>query len=398
MKKNIEQIDWSRYWPGPKDWRYLNHGALSRCPKPVLKRQSELRLQSERQPKWFVRQRFPELIDEARKAMADFVGTSADQLVFVPNVTTGVAAIFRSWPLDKTDELLITNQTYLSCRHTVDYLAYRFGFSVNQVEVDFPVSSPDELIEVIVDGVRETTTIALLDHVTSETGVVWPVRKIATRLTQMDVDVVIDGAHAPGMVPLDIAELDSAFYVGSCHKWISAPKGAAFIAFEEEVRDQLVPLPVGHADPKGSDGRTLHDAFCATGTSDPTPKLCVPKALTWIPELVDEDWAAVRERNHRIAMQVQRDLSDALDLPSPAPAEMMGSMASILLDQRLSDDHQTAAAEGEALQRALRARNIEAPVKLAPKGTGPTLRLSVFLYNDPSDYTDIADRVDRHLR
>ncbi|MGZ4779741.1 MAG: aminotransferase class V-fold PLP-dependent enzyme, partial [Thermoanaerobaculia bacterium] len=209
---------------------FLNHGSFGATPRAVLEKQTEYRLRMEREPVRFLVRELEPLLDAARRKVAAFAGAEAESLVFVPNATAGVNAVLRSLDLDQNDELLVTNQEYNASRNALDYVAQLAGAKVVAVDIPFPIASPDDVVDRIVSGVTDRTRLLLIDHITSQTALVLPIERIVAEMNRRGIDTLVDGAHAPGMVPLDVKTIGASYYTGNLHKWVCGPKGAAFLS------------------------------------------------------------------------------------------------------------------------------------------------------------------------
>jgi isopenicillin-N epimerase len=194
---------------------YLNHGSFGACPSAVLDAQAALRLEMEREPVDFLVARLPARLNAARETLAAFLGAAPSDLVFVTNATAGVNAVLRSLSLEAGDELLLTNLSYAACRKTADFVALRTGARVVVAQLPFPCRDEEELIAPVLSAVTARTRLALLDHVTSPTALVLPIARLVRELEARGVDTLVDGAHAPGMVPLALSELSAAYYTGN---------------------------------------------------------------------------------------------------------------------------------------------------------------------------------------
>ena len=212
-------------WPLERGVIFLNHGSFGACPAEVLRQQAALRDEMEAEPVRFLSRELDDRLADARQALAAFVGADADDLAFVANATGGVNAVLRSLRFSPGEELLTTDHAYNACRNAFDFAAGRAGARVVVATIPFPLASPEEVVEAVLARVTPRTRLALLDHVTSPTGLVLPLERLVAALSGRGVEVLVDGAHAPGMVPLDLGALGAAYYSGNCHKWLCAPKG-----------------------------------------------------------------------------------------------------------------------------------------------------------------------------
>lgn len=376
-------------WPLDPALDYLNHGSFGACPRLVLAAQQELRDAMERQPVQFLAREHGERLDAAREALAAFLGADAEGLVAVPNATTGVAAVLRSLApgLAPGDELLTTDHGYNACRNALAEVAAATGARVVTAEVPFPVESAEQVVAAVLAAATPRTRLALLDHVTSPTALVFPIERLVAALADRGVDTLVDGAHAPGMVPLALGELGAAYYTGNCHKWLCAPKGAAFLWVRADRRDRVRPPVVSHGHNRRRPGRSrLHDEFDWMGTTDPTPFLCVPAALRVVGEALPGGWPEVMERNRALALAARTEVAAALGCAPPCPDAMLGSMASLPLPA--ADVARAPSPLGfDPLQDELLARHaIEVPVFAWPAPPRRLVRLSAQLYNDAAQY------------
>ena len=208
--------------------------------------QHNIRERLERQPVRFLVRELEPLWDAARAALAQFVGGDAVDVVFVANATSGVNTVLRSLRFKAGDELLVTNHEYNACRNALNFVAEQSGARVVVAEVPFPLQCEDDFILPVMEKVTSRTRLALLDHVTSQTGLVFPIGRLVRELSARGVDTLVDGSHAPGMVPLNLREIGAAYYTGNCHKWTCAPKGAAFLHVRRDRQRDIRPLVISH--------------------------------------------------------------------------------------------------------------------------------------------------------
>jgi isopenicillin-N epimerase len=385
------------HWPLDPRVVFLNHGSFGACPSAVLEHQSALRAELEAEPVRFLSRELDDRLDVARAALGAFLGADADDLAFVTNATSGVNAVLRSRAWSTGDELLTTDHVYRACRNALDYVAAHGGARVVIAPIPFPLESPDEVVDAVLAKVTPRTRLALLDHVTSPTALVLPIERLITELTRRGVEVLVDGAHAPGMVPLDLAALGATYYSGNCHKWLSAPKGSAFLWARRDRQAEVRPLTISHGATATFPGRSrFRMEFDWTGTSDPTAWLTVPKAIEYVGSLLPGGWPAVMARNRTLALQARRLVSETVGTKPPCPESMIGSLAAILLP-----DGPT---EGIAWRRPdpIQARlfdgaGIEVPVMSWPAPPRRHVRISAQLYNDRAHYTRLADALTREL-
>lgn len=375
-------------WRLDPEVTFLNHGSYGACPLEVLAFQQALRERLEAEPVRFFLREHQGLVDAARDALAAFLGASPGRLAFVPNATTGVNTVLSSLRFEPGDEIVVTDHEYPACRNAVDRIASEAGARVAVARVPFPLRHRAEAAEAVLDRVGRRTRLVLVDHVTSQTGLVLPVETIVGDLAGRGVPVLVDGAHAPGMVPLALDALGADFYVGNCHKWLCAPKGVGFLHVREPERWPLLPLVTSHgaSAPPGRRPR-FQVELDWTGTSDPTAWLSVPAALRVVAAMVPGGWREVRERNRALVLAGREALCTRLGVEPPAPGGMTGSLASIPLP-----DGDGAERPVDPLQDLLwHGHRIEVPVIPWPHPPHRVLRISAMLYNGLDQYHRLAD-------
>ena len=364
--------DFRALWCLDPSIAYLNHGSYGACPRAVLERQRSLQLEMEREPVDFLSRELPGRLQSARSALARFVGAETADLVFVPNATTAVNAVLRSLEFAPGDEVLATSHTYAACRNALDDVASRTGARVVTAPLPFPVRSDDELIAAVMACVSPRTRLALLDHVTSPTALVLPIARLVRELRALDIETLVDGAHAPGMVPLALGELGAAYYTGNAHKWLCAPKGAAFLHVRSDRQRELHPTVISHGY-----GAGLQAEFDWIGTFDPSAWLCVPAAIDYLGTLLPGGWPKLMAINRGLALEARADLCESLGIDPPCPESMIGSMASVVLP-RAASGAAASRLEGDALAGWFRDRGVETWLSRRPFNL---LRVSAQLYN-----------------
>jgi isopenicillin-N epimerase len=264
--------------------------------------------------------------------------------------------------------------------------------------VPFPLHSPDQVVEAVLEHVTSRTRLALLDHVTSQTALVLPIAELVAELEPRGVIVVVDGAHAPGMVDLDIGSIAAPFYAGNCHKWLCAPKGAGFLVVRDDWRRRTRPLVISHGASADLDGRSRFRAeFDWTGTHDPTAYLSVPVAISFLDQLVEGGWRRLRARNRELALSGRRALCDALEIPPPCPEAMVAALASVPLPDDDAISLSPPLYIDPLQERLLAEHRIEVPVIPWPAPPKRLLRISAQLYNTEEQYQYLAQALLEHV-
>jgi isopenicillin-N epimerase len=390
-------------WRLDEQITFLNHGSFGACPRAVLAEQARLRDELESEPVRFLWREIEGRVDAAREELARFLQADAEDVAFVSNATTAVNAVLRSLELQPGDELLTIDQCYNACKNVLAEVARRSGpegarAKVVVVPIPFPISGPEVIIERILAAVTPRTRLVLLDHITSPTAIILPVEELVRTLEARGVAVLVDGAHAPGMVPLDLRALGASYYTGNLHKWVCAPKGAAFLHVRRDRQAGLHPATISHGYNTRRSGRSeFQDEFDWQGTLDVTAWLSVPAALQFCAGLLPGGHAALRARNHALVVEARRSLADALGLEVPCPESMLGAMATLPLPEPLHSTLPPAGPDGiisrfDPLQtRLFEHHHIEVPIMRW--GTPPRrwFRISAHAHNAPEDYARLVE-------
>ncbi len=389
-ESDIVNRDWRSLWSLDPAITFLNHGSFGACPLAILERQQVLRSQMEREPVRFFALELEPLLDTARQDLATFLKADAADLAFIPNATTGVNTVLRSLcvssadraALQPGDELLTTNHEYNACRNALDFAAQVSGATIVVAEVPFPIEAPEEAIAAILDQVSSRTRLLLIDHVTSQTGLIFPLQPLICQFTEAGIEVLVDGAHAPGMINLNLKALGATYYTGNCHKWLCAPKGAAFLYVQADRHSHLRPLTISHgANSPRSDRSRFRLEFDWTGTADPTSYLCIPEAIQFMGSLLPGGWDALRQHNRAMVLTARAALCQALDVEPPCPDAMIGSMAVVPLPN----------GSAERLQASLFRQHIEVPIIPWQGFTNRLIRVSAQIYNTLADYDVLTE-------
>ncbi|MDQ3263214.1 MAG: aminotransferase class V-fold PLP-dependent enzyme [Myxococcota bacterium] len=384
------------HWSLDPTITFLNHGSFGACPTQVLEAQSALRARMEAQPVRFLVRELEPLLDAAREELARFVGADPSELVFVPNATYGVNSVLRSLRLAPGEELLTTNQEYNASRNALEFVAQQSGARVVVAQVPFPLQHPDQVMEAILAAVTPRTRLLLVDHVTSQTGLIFPIERLVRELDQRGIDTLVDGAHGPGMVPLQLRQLGAAYYTGNLHKWVCAPKGAALLHVRADRQERIRPLAISHgANSPRTDRSRFWVEFDWTGTSDPTAVLCVPQALRTVGGMLPGGWEAVMAHNRSTVLDGRNLLCQALGIASPAPDSMIGALAAVPLPE--GSGHFSALSIDPLQDALLFQEQIEVPIVPWPRPPARLLRISAQLYNTPQEYQRLAEVLPRLL-
>ena len=370
---------------------FLNHGSFGACPRPVLEHQEELRARLEREPVHFLVREYPGLLEGVRAQLAAFLHAAPEDIVFVPNATHGINTVLSALPLEEGDEILVHAQEYRATRNAAEYHALRRGARVIEVDSGFPLEDDGTLIEAFVSRVSPRTRYCLVDHVTSPTAQVFPIAALKHEMDCLGVELIVDGAHAPGMIDLDLAALGVPFYTGNLHKWCCAPKGAAFLFIRSDRQKDFHPLAASHGYSQARSPKIpLHREFDWTGTFDPTAILSVGAALDFISSLFPGGVRELMAHNHALACEGRDLIVAALGTGPLAPAQTLGSMATITLPPEV-DLGGDPALETERLYDTLFDEfKIEVPIIRWPTIPGLHLRISAQAYNSLAQYSYLA--------
>jgi isopenicillin-N epimerase len=390
--------EFARHWTLDPAVTFLNHGAFGATPRPVLDAQLAWRERMEREAVAFFAQTLEPALDAARAALGDFIGADADDLVFIHNTSAGVMTVLRSIELAPGDELLVTDHAYNAARNALDYVAARAGARVIEVALPYPGADPTAVVDAIVAAVTDRTRLALVDHVTSPTALVLPIDRIVGELAEHGVDALVDGAHAPGMLPVDLRALGAAYYTGNCHKWLSAPKGSAFLHVRRDRQAAVRPLTISHgANSRRRDRSRLRLEFDWMGTDDPSAYLAVPDAIRFGGALLPGGWAALQARNRELTLHARDRLCGALGEPRPAPDGMVGSMAAVPLTAEAASAEVPLDGSEDPWHARLIERGFQVPINPWPQHPNGAwrrlIRVSVAPYNDVGDVERLADAV-----
>jgi isopenicillin-N epimerase len=354
---------------------YLNHGGFGALPVPVAQAADVLRREVEANPTDLFMRAWQGRVDHARSRVADLLHARPDDLVFVANATTGTATVLSSLPLAAGDEIVTTDHRYPAVRSQVDVLAERRGVVVREAHVPVDVATAGEIVDRVLAAITERTKLVVLDHIASATGFRFPVEQLVPAVHEAGLPVLIDGAHAPGQIEVDLETLGADFWSGNMHKWVCSPRACAALRVAPGWQDVVRPLVASHDYARG-----FQPAFDWTGTLDPIPLLAVPAALDFWESL---GWEAVRAEQRQLVGAGARLVADRIGTRVAAAEEFTASMRLVELPRPLAVD------EGVALMHRLTTEHKVTSYVTHHAGTS-YVRICGQLYNTPDDYDRLA--------
>ena len=351
---------------------FLNHGSFGAAPIEVLEAAARWRDQMEANPDHFLRDVLPGALRKAATEVGRFIGARGEDLAFVENATSAINAVLRSLDFKPGDEILINSQSYGAVRQAVRHICERTGAKAIEPHIPVPVTATARLVPTV----SARTRLVIVDHISSPTGLVWPVEKIVAAARGSGALVLVDGAHAPGQLDLDVPALGADWYTGNCHKWLYAPRGCAFLWARSERQAQIHPLAISHGYTRG-----FTEEFDWPGTRDFSPWLAATAGVRFIQEL---GLAAVRAYCHELAVTCAEKISRAWGQPRAGPAATQGSMMAI----RLPDSWQRGGATRE-IARKVQSEFMDRhriAVAIMPIDGVLWARISAQVYNSSEDY------------
>ncbi len=372
---------------------FLNHGSYGACPRPVFEEYQRWQLELERQPVEFLGRRYYDLLAESRAALGHYLGVDGDDLVYTDNATMGVNIVLRSLDLKPGDEIVTTDHEYGACDLAWQFLHEQNGVVIHRAPITLPVSSKDEIVQSIFRRVTERTKVIYLSHITSGSALIFPVEEICGKAREAGILTLIDGAHVPGQIPLDLTEIGADIYTGNCHKWLCAPKGSGFLHVRPEHQAWMESMIVSWGWGEGHETHRAASQFISRnqwqGTGGYAAYLTVPTAIAFQGE---HDWPTVRALCHDLAAEAEARILALSGLPPispPDPADgwpWFAQMRAIplppvdlpQLKRRLYEDDR-----------------IEVPMVAIP--TMPLIRVSVQAYNSPADIDALVTALERIL-
>jgi isopenicillin-N epimerase len=387
-----------RFAPG---LTYLTHGTFGACPVPVLEAQRALIDELEADPIQVLYREFETRLDVARHEVAAFLNADSAGVVALPNATTGVSTVLRSLRLRPGDELLTTDHEYNAVLNALRTVADDAKARVVMANIPLPIRHPEEVVEALLAAVTPRTRLAVVSHVTSPTALVFPIETIVRELDRLGVDTLVDAAHAPGMVPIDIDRLGAAYWAGNGHKWLCGPKTSGVLAVRADRRARVRPLVISHGWNDPREERTgFWKEFDWLGTLDVTAFLALPVAIRLVGSLDADGWPGLMASNRAFALTARDRLQALFGVEPLAPESMVGSMAAVRVPGLGSDDEALALIKALYDEARIEIPFFGWPVRAArarpsdPPSVG-LVRVSGQRYNEPADVDRLIDELTR---
>lgn len=382
------------HWNLDPTIHYLNHGAFGSCPSEIIEEFRQWQDRLEQSPLRFVLREIDEKLAESRRVLANFVGADAAGMALVANATHGVNTVLKSLAFKNNDEVVITNHIYPACRNALKYIQSQSGLKIREVIFPLEGITPEIIRQKVLEAITPATRLVMLDHITSPTALIFPVDEIVEELNRLGIESLIDGAHAPGSIPLNIKNINPTYYTGNCHKWMCLPKSCGFLWVRDDAREKMVPLAISHA---WGDTSTFEQRFHWQGTTDWSAALCLPYSIGLIGKELPGGWTEWMERNHRLVVQSRNLLCRTLNIDPPCPEEMLGSIAAFPLTGKprpLRLGYNSIDQLQESLYRQFL---IEVPIFQWPDENHLVMRISAQQYNRPEEYQLLADALKQLL-
>lgn len=371
------------HWALKPERIFLNHGSYGACPRKVLDYQTFLRDELEGSPVHFIHHVCPGMLQEVRLHLAQFLDAQPEHLAFVTNATSAVNSVLSSVSLSAGDQILTTNHVYNACSNALNLLSKRTGVEIVTARIPFPQVNNQQILSLLEEKITKKTRLALIDHVTSPTALILPVEEIAKLMASRGVPLLVDGAHAPGMLPLQLERLGRlgvTYYTGNFHKWCCSPKGAAFLWAHQKDQAHLHPTVISHGYNSLSQRSKFLEEFDWCGTFDPSAWLSVSPSLNFLESLYSGGWDELRSSCKNLLLEGRRVVAQSLPEQELVSPELLGQIASLQLPS--TADH--------SLYSVL--YNEYKIDSMITRWEGrPLIRLSAAPYNERWEYQKLAD-------
>jgi isopenicillin-N epimerase len=383
---------------------FLNHGSFGAVPRVVCQRQRELQDLLQSEPIRFFVELLEPMLDDARRDIAPFLGCPADDFAFVHNATTGVNAVIRSLTFSPGDEILTSGHEYNACNNVVRWAEQRWGIKPVFAEFSYPIRAADQVTDAFLSRVTPRTKLVLISHITSPTAIIQPIDTIVAEMNRRGIDTLVDTAHGPGMLPMNVAGIGgsggggAAYVTGNFHKWCCAPNGAAFLYVRSDRQHLIRPTVISHgANSPRTDRSRFRLEFDYLGTEDPSPWLCVPDAIRFGAGLLPGGWDELRARNRKLAMDARDLLCRTFNVEPPAPDDMIGTMACVRLPDRSPKEPAPVKYHDPLHEALLRNHKIQVPIIPFPAPPTRYVRVAAHMYNSMEQYEYLAAALKEEL-
>ncbi len=415
----------AHHWRLDPDLVFLNHGSFGACPTPVVEAQQQMRDRIEREPVSFFCDELFHQTDRSRKAIASLTGGRPEDYVFLANATQSVATVLDNAlmgvglpggkPLGPGDEILINSHEYPACQNIIRRAAARAGAKVVTAELPWldeptPVTA-DRLFEIMMSGVTDRTRFCMMSLITSPTGMIMPVSRLVHALRARGVATLVDAAHGPGAIEMDVTKLGADFITSNCHKWLCSPKGSAFLYVRPEHQQGFRPMALSNYAnaPEGTKNRSKFNLeFDYVGTDDPTARLAIADAVERVPECAERSWSEIIAHNRDLVMRGRDVLLERLGMTAPASDELIGPLAVVPLPDTPPERRKAIADRPTLYSNALQDKlvtnhGVQVPVWVPSAYLGQPfdgkryIRLSAQVYNTLAQYEYLADALLQEL-
>ena len=387
-----------KHWNHDKNIVFLNHGSFGSCPNAILDLQTQIRTRTELDPIRELVSNFEVNYHENKIALAQFVGSNPNDLVLMKNSTSGANTILNSLSFNEGDEILTHSHAYGACINVLKHYAEKQKCKLVIAEIPFPISSKEEIINAILNQVSSKTKFVLLDHITSATGIIFPVEKLTKELESSGIEVLVDGAHAPGMIDLNIEALGASYYIGNGHKWICSPRGSALMHVRKDKQFKIHPLQISHYNDlhEGTDAHWSAQ-FAWPGTDDYSSYLLLKDSIHYMENILGS-WESLRKHNRTLCLEARKMICEKLNIEIPTPDSMIGHLASIPVQNNPETPSKFFNMITPLKQRLMDEYKIQVPVFYFDK-TNPKLllRISVQAYNSMEQFEYLGESLQRAI-
>lgn len=376
-----------RLWHLDENITFLNHGSFGATPKTVLEAVTKWQIELEKEPVEFFLNRYFELIRQLAERLGKILGSDGDSIVFVDNATTGINTVLKSIQseLNNDDEILFTNHIYPAARNSVNYLCEKTGAKPIEVFIPYPMTDINQVTEIIKKSITSKTKLLLIDHIFYTRGIVAPLNEIIDISKKNGTYILVDGAHAPGMIELKLDKLQADWYTGNCHKWMFSPKGCAFLWTRKELQEKTKPLSISLFHNQG-----YCKEFDWTGTKNPALWLALNEAIDFIDQFGLKN---IQDYNHYLLEKGIEIVSDITEIEFKTPVNYFGSLAAFELPINIQIDSETTHKFRDIFYNDYK---IEIPfIHFDDK---IWFRFSSQIYNEPDDYVKLAEAVKTFCR